>query len=92
MAGNPQHVVLVANTEKFVHFDVNAGMVEVTNLDGTAEVYFTTNNTSATVAGEGCHVLPAAISSLEIPDGTDGRSSVVRLRSTGTPRVSVRVW
>lgn len=91
MAASPQHLTLTANVEAVVNFDINAGQVEVTNLDGSAEVYFTVNNTPVTVGANGCHVLPAAICSMELPDGTTS-NSVVRLRSAGTPRVSVRVW
>ncbi|WP_431728586.1 hypothetical protein [Verrucosispora sp. TAA-831] len=92
MAASPQHVTLVANVERILTFDINAGRVEITNLDGVGEVYFTVDNTPVTVGADGCHVLPAAICSLELADGTSGANSIVRLRSAGTPRVSVRVW
>ncbi|MFC0504230.1 hypothetical protein [Micromonospora costi] len=92
MAVSPQHFTLTANVEKTFTFDVNGATVEVTNLDGAAEVYFTVNNTPAVVGQDGCHVLPAAICSMELPDETKGVNSVVRVRSAGTPKVSVRVW
>lgn len=91
MAVSPQHATLTANVELPLTFDFNAGMVEVTNIDGTAEVYFTVDNTPVTVGANGCHVLPAAVCSMELPDRTTG-NTIVRVRSAGTPRVSVRVW
>ncbi len=91
MAVSPQHVTLTATVEAVLTFDFNAGVVEVTNLDGAAEVYFTVDNTPVTVGANGCHVLPAAVCSMEVPDRTTG-NTVVRVRSIGTPRVSVRVW
>ncbi|MFI7073569.1 hypothetical protein [Micromonospora sediminicola] len=86
-----QHYTLAANTEKTFTFDGNYGWVEVLNVDGAAAVYFTTDNTAATVGGDGCYVLPAAISSLEVRDATTG-NTVVRVKSAGTPTVSVRAW
>lgn len=91
MAVSPQHVTLAANVEQVLTFDVNASRVEVTNLDGAGEVYVTVDNTPAVVGGNGCHVLPAVICSLELADAIAG-NAVVRLRSAGSPRVSVRVW
>ncbi|MFC3736526.1 hypothetical protein [Paractinoplanes deccanensis] len=64
--------------------------VGVINLSGAAEVYFTTDGSTPTVGGDGCHVLPAVVSALEVYDGTPGPTSVVKLISAGTPRVSVR--
>ncbi|PZG05387.1 hypothetical protein C1I95_32745 [Micromonospora craterilacus] len=90
MAHN-EHATLTANVERIFTFPINAGRVEVLNRDGSAEVWFKVNNTAATVGGDGCHVLPAAINSLEVDDETSG-STVVRVISSGTPAVSVRVW
>lgn len=92
MAVSPQHATLTANVEKVFTFDVNAQSVEVTNLDGSSAVYFTVDNSPAVVGADGCHVLPAAICSLELPDGIRGDVAIVRVRSAGTPAVSVRVW
>jgi hypothetical protein len=89
MAGSPQHVTLTANTVATVTFDVNYARVEVCNVDGTAEVYFSVTGAAPTVAGTGSHVLPAAIGALEVLDETTG-NTVVKLISTGTPKVSVR--
>lgn len=89
MAASPQHATLVASTVTTLTFDEAYRRVEVLNVDGTAEVYVTTTGTAPTVGGTGCHVLPAAISSVEIPVRTWG-GTVVKLISAGTPKVSVR--
>lgn len=77
------------STQTFTGF--NASMAEVTSLDGAAEVYFTVDGSTPTVGGENCHVLPAAISSLEVKEEISG-DAVVKLISSGTPKISVRVW
>jgi hypothetical protein len=64
--------------------------VEVTSVDGAGVVYFTTDGTVPTIGGANCHVLPAAICSLEVLDETAGATAVVKLISAGTPQVSVR--
>ncbi len=69
----------------------NASFVEVTSLDGAAEVYFTTDGSTPTVGGDNCHALPAAMSSVEVKDEVSG-DAVVKLISSGTPKISVRVW
>lgn len=103
MAAGPLHATLVADTVTSLTVDVadprpdNLSFatparprVGVLNVSGGAEVYFTTDGTDPTVGGAGCHVLPAVISSLEVDDGTPGPTSVVKLISVGTPKVSVR--
>lgn len=89
MAASPQHATLVASTVTTLTFDVDFNRVEVMNLDGAAEVYFTASTTAPTVGGTGCHVLPAVISSCEVEPTTSG-ATVVKLISAGTPKVSVR--
>jgi hypothetical protein len=64
--------------------------VEVLNVDGSAAVYFTTDGAVPVVRGDGCHVLPAAITALEVDDATPGPTTVVKLISDGTPHVSIR--
>ena len=86
-----QHATLSANVEKTFTFNTNAGWVEVLNRDGAAEVYFTVDNTAVTVGADGTHVLAAAIGSVEVRDETSG-NTVVRVKSDGAPKVSVRVW
>lgn len=86
-----QHATLTANTVTTVDLGLNFGRVEVLNRDGAAEVYFTTSTADPTVAGANTHVLPAVIGSIEVDDETpDGAHSLVKLISTGTPKVSVR--
>jgi hypothetical protein len=82
-------LTLVAATVATVNLPVNAGRVEVLNRDGAAEVYFTVNGTAPTVGGDDTHVLPAAISSVEVNRPRSG-DAVVKLISAGTPAVSVR--
>lgn len=84
-----EHLTLVAATVAEVTLPTNAGRVEVLNRTGTAEVYFTVNGAVPTVGGDDTHVLPAAISSVEVPR-TRGSNVVVKLISSGTPSVSVR--
>ncbi len=90
MTASPTHSTLVADTVTTVTFDTNFGRVEVLNVDGAAAVYFRVDGVAPTVAGTGSHVLPAAIGSLEVADGTSGQATVVKLISAGTPKVSVR--
>ncbi|WP_433460700.1 hypothetical protein [Micromonospora sp. CA-248212] len=85
-----QHATLVANTVNTLTFATNGSTVEVLNVDGAAEVYFRADGINPTVGGTNCHLLPAAVNSLEVADETTGNSEV-RLISAGTPRVSVRV-
>lgn len=89
MAASPQHATLVADTVTTLTFDQDFDQVEVLNVDGAAEVYFTVGTTAPTVGGTGCQVLPAAIGVLEFPVATTG-ATVVKLISSGTPKVSVR--
>ncbi len=85
-----RHLTLVAATVSTVNLTANASRIEVTNVDGADEVYFTTDGTTPTVAGNNCHVLPAVMGSLEVDDETAGTASTVKLISAGTPMVSVR--
>lgn len=85
-----RHVTLVAATVATVDLGVNATRVEVFNRDGADEVFFTTDESTPTVAGNNTHALPAAVSSVEVPDETDGQNTIVKLISPGTPKVSVR--
>ncbi len=100
-----EHRTLVANTVTTVTLTVPeprgdvtsfataaTTRVEVVSVDGTSEVYFTTDGSAPTVAGSNCHVIPAAISATEVADETPGGTSVVKLISAGTPKVSVRAF
>ena len=87
---NVRHVTLVAATVATVNLVNNAGRVEVTNRDGAAAVYFTVDGSTPTVEGDDTHVVPAVIDRVEVVDETAGTTSVVKLISAGTPKVSVR--
>lgn len=86
---NPQHFTLVAATVKTFTLDADYGQVELTNVDGTAAVYFTTDGTAPAVAADGTEVLPAAIGRLTVKPRTQG-ATVVKAISAGTPKISVR--
>lgn len=94
MAGSPQHASLVANVVTTMTFDKDFAQVEILNVDGAAEVYATADGTTPVVGATGSYVLPAAIGSLELTPRDDGAAhsgvTVVKLISTGTPKVSVR--
>lgn len=87
---DPQHVTLTANTVKIVTLAVEADKVNVCNVDGSAEVYVTVDGTTPAVGGDGAWVLPAAIGDLELEVSGSG-NTVVKLISSGTPRVSIGV-
>jgi hypothetical protein len=89
MAPSPQHDTLAAGEVTTMTFDVDFAEVEVMNVDGAAEVYFRFDGTDPTVAGDGCDVLPAAISSGNFKPGTSG-PTVLKLISAGTPKVTAR--
>jgi hypothetical protein len=78
MAASPQHATLVANTVTTLTFDEDFDRVEVLNVDGAAEVYFRFGSTNPTVGG-----------SVEAQPRLS-RATVVKLISSGTPKVSVR--
>ncbi len=102
MAAGPLHATLVAGVVTSLTLDLPdprqdnlsftpvPARVEVLNVDGAAAVYFTITGVDPTVAGNTCHVLPAAIGSVELSDTTPGATTVVKLISAGTPKVSVR--
>ena len=87
---NPQHYTLVAATVKTFTLDADYAEVEVTNVDGTAAVYFTVGASQTPAVGsDGSNVLPAAIGFLVVSPRTSG-STVVKCISAGTPKISVR--
>lgn len=93
MAGSPLHATLVANTPTTLTLDRNYLRIDVCNVDGAAAVYFTVDGRTPAVAATGSFVLPAAICSMELSPRDDGDThtgnTVVKLISTGTPKVSV---
>jgi hypothetical protein len=89
MAASPQHVTLVAATVSTLTFDEDFPQFEITNVDGAAPVYFRFDGVAPTVGGAGCYVVPATITSVRRKPKTSG-NSVVKLISSGTPKVAVR--
>lgn len=75
---------LVASTVDTVTLSHPFGAVEVTNLDGAAEITFTTNGTTPTVDADDAYTLPAEISARVVAGGP-----VVKLISGGTPKYAV---
>lgn len=89
---NPVHRTLVADTELTVTLEGNYGAVEVALVSGAATTYFNTANVVVgPVAGaqDGNHVVTAALPVKTVQDATAGAASIVRLRSVGTPTVTV---
>ena len=73
-------------------FDKPWDRIEILNRDGVAEVYALLDSgaTDPTVPpATGTHVLPAAISALELEPPTR-KNTQVKLISSGAPSVSVR--
>lgn len=90
MAGeSPTHATLAADEVTEIVLDEDWNLVEVLNVDGAAAVYFTVDGSEPTVEGAGVNVLPAAIGALSMGVSTEG-GTVVKLISSGTPKVSVR--
>ncbi len=78
-------IALVANTPSSVKFVDGIYGVEIVS-DGTAAVYYTVDNTTPTVAGPNCFVIPAgALSDIRPVGPTD----TVRFISAGTPTITV---
>jgi hypothetical protein len=88
---------LVANTVDTVTFDGAIDEIEVLSHDGAAAIYFTTDNSVPTVGGASTFCMPAAIgartekTTISHPSGGGARSTVVQLKSAGTPTYSVSV-
>lgn len=95
MAGSPFHFTLAADVETVVTLDGNYGEVRVTILDNAALTFFNTSDTpigsvAAGITGQdGNEALPATLCSRTVRDRTSGAASKVRLRSLGTPTISV---
>lgn len=87
---------LVANTVTTVTMDDDYDRIEVVSRDGAAEVWFTVDGATPTVDGNDQHLLPAAVGGLQVAAGSTNAaprtSVVVKLISSGTPKVYVRGW
>ena len=89
MAGSPQHATLVAATVTTLTFDAqDFNRVEVTNVTGTASVYFTVNGVTPVAKATGTHVVTAGVGhAVEVSEESLGRAATVKLISTGTPDI-----
>lgn len=90
MAASPQHATLVAATVATMTFDDDFAEVEVTNVTGSAAVYFTMDGTAPVVAAAGTHVLPAIAGHSVIRKPRASGDTVIKFISSGTPVVSAR--
>jgi len=88
-----KHGTLVANQIDTVSFDFRYRTVEVVNLDSSARIYFTTDGSAPSVAGDDVDVVPPS-SALRVVVGRQSggpatQGTTVKLVSTGTPAYSV---
>ena len=90
MANPLAPVTLTADTVSTFTLDGDYDTVEVLNGDGAAEVFFTVDGADPTVDGAGCYYLPAAIGALAVENRASGAAPVVKVISSGTPKVAVR--
>lgn len=81
-------VTLTANTVETFVFTDNVGAVQVVS-DGVAAVYFTTDGSEPTVAGDNCYLLPAGTMAVDDRVTSNSPRDVVKVISSGTPTVSV---
>jgi hypothetical protein len=83
MVAAPRHATLTAGVVTTLDMGGDFETVEVTNVDGTAAVYFTTNGSTPAVETTGSYVVVA---------GVGDAVTIVKLISAGGPKVSVRAW
>ncbi len=89
---NPVHRVLIADTELVLPLEANFGDVEVVIVANAATTYFNTSDTPiGPVAGDmdGNHVLTTTLLGKQVQDRTGGAVSKLRIRSAGTPTITV---
>lgn len=93
---NPVHAQLVADVELILTLDENYSNIQVTVTSGPALIYWNSRDAAVpTVAGTlaslaGHDTIPAVLCSVIARDGLAGQVSKVRLRSAGTPTVTVK--
>lgn len=91
MTASPAYVTLIANTVATVTLDANFGSVSLLNRNGLDEVFFSTDGTTPTVAGNGFEVLPAGVgATATVRDAGTGAVTVVKLISAAATTVAVR--
>lgn len=89
MTANPTHATLTPNTPTTITLDTDYGEVEITNRDGAAEIWVTTNGTDPVMGQAGVQVVPAAVGASNFDVDYDG-PTVVKLLSASAVKVSVR--
>ena len=95
MPAAPQHVTLAADTERVITLNRNCGMIRIVVVSNPALVYFNTTNTAIPAVAsnqDGNQAIPAVLAVVEVEDETLGASSIVRLRSAGTPTLMITGW
>lgn len=88
---NPIYRVLVADTDTTVTLSDNYADVEVAIIANAAVVQFNTTGTAITSSTltDGNHAVSSTLPAKIVRDETGGQATVVHLRSSGTPTVSV---
>lgn len=88
---SPAYVTLVADTDTTVELATNHGAVEVSLIANAATVVFNATNTAiaSSALANGQHAVTASLPSKVIKDDSGGNTTVVHLRSSGTPTVCV---
>jgi hypothetical protein len=88
---NPVYRTLAADQDTTVTLDANYGNVEVAIVANAAVVQFNTTGTviSSSTLTDGNHAVSATLPAKIVRDETSGGVTVVHLRSSGTPTVSV---
>jgi hypothetical protein len=81
MVAAPRHATLTAGAVTTLDMGGDFETVEVTNVDGAAAIYFTTNGSTPAVEGTGSHVVVAGVGAFT---GTP-RMLVARRTSTTPP-------
>jgi hypothetical protein len=92
VVANPKFVTLAADVEQTVTLDSNYAQVEVALVANAAPTYFNTSDTAiGTVSGtmDGNHAVSSILVAKIVQDGTSGQATIVHLRSSGIPTVSV---
>jgi hypothetical protein len=90
MANPLAPVTLTADTVTTFTLDGDYNSVEILNGDGAAEVFVRLDGINPTVDGAGCNYLPAAIGALALDLPFGDTTDVVKVISSGTPKVAVR--
>lgn len=81
-------VALTASTVDTVTFADDVTRITITNMTGTAPIYYTVDGSTPTVAGKNTRLVPAAVTHVDVEPATSGPTTV-KLISPGTPTVSV---